>query len=147
MKKTMELMEGCMVRSGGDEYMWGKVPYVPSLCSLIIFLTYLQITIMFFFLFFFPFFLFWKTPRLPKRGFHARCFRWVPQGRFSPRDLLIIFSFLFFFIIGLPHEVFNPNMGLRHLMDIFTWIVIPFSFFIDLMRKELELASSSSLSY
>ena len=51
--KKMELMEGFMVRSGGDEYMWLWIPFGSSLFSLIVFLTHLQITIMSFFSFFF----------------------------------------------------------------------------------------------
>ena len=90
--KTIELTDGCMVRSGRDEYMWGRFPFGSSLFSLIVFLTHLQRTIMSFFLFSISFIIIiiiWKTLRLPQRGFHPRYLLWALQGRFSPRDLII----------------------------------------------------------
>ena len=47
---------------------------------------------------------------------------------FHPGIFLFFFSFFYlFFIIGPPHEVFNPKMGLRRPMEVFTWILILFS--------------------
>jgi len=45
-----------------------------------------------FFLFFLLLLYFLKNT-LPQRGFHPRYLPWAPQGRFSPRDPLIIFHF------------------------------------------------------
>jgi len=52
---------------------------------------------LFLFYFFFPFL---KTTGLPPRGFHPSFLLWVPQKRFSPRD---IFSFFLFFSTPLGH--------------------------------------------
>ena len=49
-----------------------------------------------------------------KRGFHLEIF------------------FFFFNTIGLPQEVFNPTVGLRCLMEVFTWVSLLFFLFLCL---------------
>ena len=73
------------------------VPFFILLCYLTVLLADLQIEI-------FMIFFFLKTTRLPLRGFHPSCFPWVPQERFSPRDLFIFLFFLtpFFTPLGRP---------------------------------------------
>jgi len=112
-KKIMELMEGCMVRSGGDEYMRGRVPFGSSLCSLIFFLSHVQITIMSFLFLFFE-----KHLAYLREVFNLDVFPGRLKEGFHPG--IFLFFFHFFFMIGPPHEVFNPKMGLRCLMQVFT---------------------------
>jgi len=97
--------------------------------------------------FFLFLFLFWKTPRLPQRGFHSRCLPLVPQGRFSPRDLLILFSF--FSSLGhltrFSTQRWDSGTSWRFSPESLFFFI--FSFFSGLMREELELAPPSSLFY
>jgi len=81
---------------------------------------------------------------LPQRG-HPRSLPWAPQGRFSPKDILILFHF--FLILGSPYKVFNPKMGLTRLMEVFTCPYFFSLFFSAPMRDEMELAPPSSMSY
>ena len=68
--------------------------------------------------------------------------------------LIRFFFFLFFFFCfdttWLPQEVFNPMMGLKRLMEVFTWVLIFYCFFFffsEWVKWRLRHAPLPSLYY